>query len=943
MASYDVFLSYNNKDRADVEQIARRLAAKGLKVWYDQWELVPGELLQEGILRGVEAGNTVVVFLGPEGLGNWENAEMLVALDKCFRDSSRRIFLLLLPGAPNPETVHVSEFICQFVWVDFRADLNSAEAFRRLVSGIEGKPPGHSNVKRLPKTGELSGPGPLPPGSRVPFLRNAVFTGREGDLKALARVLLHTSQKSGAPVTQAITCMIGIGKTELAVEFCYRYGRYFQGVHWINAQEQGIEAEIAACGAKMELPYWPEATSEQAQVTLRFWQKNGPRLLILDCVEGPELLRKWLPVLSEFRLLVTTRHHDWPLDLGLQTHPLNLLSLSEGLTLLRKLAPRLEQTPDAKLEDVVEQLGNLPLVLDLAGRYLNVCKSLTPQDYLRELEDAGGVLKHTSLLDWAEDKNPTNHETNLKAAFLLIWQKLQINDEKSVDVAARKIFLVCGYCAPNMSIPNKIIYDIVEGNKRLADRALKRLCDLGLLDEGPVMHPLLAEFARDQDSGKKSLKALVNVLAKLSYSANKTGQPASFVPLCPHVEATARYANNAKDGFHKRTALDDLWGNLGTHYRIVAEFEKAKDADHAALTIDEEIYGSIDTRTALRLNNLGRILQVVGDLGGAKEHYKHALTIDEAALGPEHPTVALRLNNLGMLMKDLGDLKGAKEKIEQALAIDEKASGSTHPNVARDVNNLGWILKDMYDLQGALDAFERARAIDEATFGPNHPNVARDIISIGWVLKDCGKFKEALEAFEHACNIDKMTFGPHHPDVARDINNIGWALRELGRFAEALDTFEHARAIDEEVYGSNHPAVAKDINNIGVVLKDLGKLQEAQETFMSVLALYEKVYHPNHPEVATVVNHIGVLMKGNGKLEEAKQHFERALDIDEKVFGSDHLAFARDIHNLGLVLKDLGDVERGEQLVERARGIHEKSLPVDHPLILAVHENLEIF
>ena len=41
----------------------------------------------------------------------------------------------------------------------------------------------------------------------------------------------------------AATGIGGIGKSQLAVEFCHRYGRFFQGVHWIQAN-QDILAEV---------------------------------------------------------------------------------------------------------------------------------------------------------------------------------------------------------------------------------------------------------------------------------------------------------------------------------------------------------------------------------------------------------------------------------------------------------------------------------------------------------------------------------------------------------------------------------------------------------------------------------------------------------------------------------------------------------------------------
>ncbi len=101
---------------------------------------------------------------------------------------------------------------------------------------------------RVPDPGQVPEPGRLPPGSRLPFDRNALFTGRSEPLLDLARGLLH-GQVASALITQAIQGMGGIGKTQLAVEFAYRYGRFFHGVHWLNCAVPGaISAEIAVCG-----------------------------------------------------------------------------------------------------------------------------------------------------------------------------------------------------------------------------------------------------------------------------------------------------------------------------------------------------------------------------------------------------------------------------------------------------------------------------------------------------------------------------------------------------------------------------------------------------------------------------------------------------------------------------------------------------------------------
>ena len=47
-ATYDVFLSHNNADKAAVEALARRLEDEaGLRPFLDRWHLIPGDPWQE--------------------------------------------------------------------------------------------------------------------------------------------------------------------------------------------------------------------------------------------------------------------------------------------------------------------------------------------------------------------------------------------------------------------------------------------------------------------------------------------------------------------------------------------------------------------------------------------------------------------------------------------------------------------------------------------------------------------------------------------------------------------------------------------------------------------------------------------------------------------------------------------------------------------------------
>lgn len=84
------------------------------------------------------------MFLGPSGVSSWHNEELRVALDRRARDRTRRfrVIPVLLPGADPADPATLPRFLGRMTWVDFRRGLDDAEAFRRLIAGIRGVPPG---------------------------------------------------------------------------------------------------------------------------------------------------------------------------------------------------------------------------------------------------------------------------------------------------------------------------------------------------------------------------------------------------------------------------------------------------------------------------------------------------------------------------------------------------------------------------------------------------------------------------------------------------------------------------------------------------------------------------------------------------------------------------------------------------------------------------------
>lgn len=206
---YDAFLSYNSKDRDIVEAIAVRLADQGVRIFLDQWCLIPGDPWQEEIEAALDRSATSIVFLGPHGPSPWAHVEMRAALE--LRNSARmlRVIPTLLPGSNERSSERLPLFLRAFTWVDYTKGLQDERAFDALMAGIYGHSPGPPSTER-----KVSASGTLGTFFADSLLPVSQFQERP-ELEVM-RLFWIDQQHSG------VLSLIGIGgsgKTALACRF----------------------------------------------------------------------------------------------------------------------------------------------------------------------------------------------------------------------------------------------------------------------------------------------------------------------------------------------------------------------------------------------------------------------------------------------------------------------------------------------------------------------------------------------------------------------------------------------------------------------------------------------------------------------------------------------------------------------------------------------------
>src|SRR6266568_4717210 len=117
----------------------------------------------------------------------------------------------------------------------------------------------------------------------IPYRRNPSFTGRENLLKHLHETLT-TTKATALTQPQAITGLGGIGKTQTAVEYAYRYCDEYRFVLWVSAATRDtLISDFVTLADLLHLPEKEEQNQNIVVAAIKRWlESHKAWLFILD-------------------------------------------------------------------------------------------------------------------------------------------------------------------------------------------------------------------------------------------------------------------------------------------------------------------------------------------------------------------------------------------------------------------------------------------------------------------------------------------------------------------------------------------------------------------------------------------------------------------------------------------------------------------------------------
>ena len=300
--------------------------------------------------------------------------------------------------------------------------------------------------------------------------------------------------------------MGGIGKTELAGQYALRCWRavYPGGICWLQARQGDLATQIINDYGRIKLKLNPdESLTEEQQVAYCWenWTFPGDVLVIFDDVTSYQAIAPFLPPSTpRFKQIVTTRLQE--IAQKFEKLELPVLSEKAALELIESFCGKSRVEAElTQAQTICQEMGYLPLALELIGQYLAHKPDLTLAEMQQRLQSKG--LEQKAL------RQPTTGATELrglKAAFQLSWEEL---NQEAMKLA---YFLSLFTLAP---IPWTLVERcLVEADREeledLRDDYLVRLSLLQRRNQGVYgLHELLRQYFQDKSeeiAGEESLK-----------------------------------------------------------------------------------------------------------------------------------------------------------------------------------------------------------------------------------------------------------------------------------------------------------------------------------------------------------------------------------------------------------------------------------------------------
>jgi len=678
--------------------------------------------------------------------------------------------------------------------------------------GSQGRAAGR-DAQEMPESDPL----PLPHDSRIgtiPITRNVFFIGREKQL-ALLHERLSTARTAALTQAQALYGLGGIGKTQTAAEYAFRYSDEYANIFWIRAAtRETLAADFVTLAELLELPGKEKQDQPRMIAAVKRWLAAYEGwLLILDNADDLRLAQEFLPTSHKGYILFTTRAQaSGAIAASIEVEQLtpreSVLLLLRRAKLLDKDAPldHAQATDRTTAERIVQEMDGLPLALVQAGAYIEET-GCSLEDYL-DLYAA----HRKDLLAWRSHLALDYPET-VATTWALSFQQVE-----QANPAAADLLRLCAFLAPDI-IPEALL---TRGAAALDAALAAAVADPFKLNEALEVLRRYSLVRRDASTHTLSIHRLVQSVFKDSMDqeiqrlwaertvrvvnaafpdAKDFGAGANNQDYLPHVQECAAHITQYHLYFPEAARL--LY-QAGAFLYFHGFYPQSQPLQRQALAIRRQAPVPDYPAIAESLNMLAMLFRIQGDDEQAEDCHRQALTIREKTLGPNHPATAISLNNLSVLYRNQGKYEQAEPLLQRALNIQEQALGYAHPKTLTTFINLASLYLEQRKYELAEQLLQQTLATGERVLKPDDPIIAQILNLLAKLFYEQGNYARAETLWQRSLAIIEKALGPEHPITAARLNDLAKLYVAQGRYTQAQSPSQRAFNISERILGPDH-------------------------------------------------------------------------------------------------------------------------------------------
>jgi tetratricopeptide (TPR) repeat protein/transcriptional regulator with XRE-family HTH domain len=724
---------------------------------------------------------------------------------------------------------------------------------------------------------------PAPVSWNVSFPRHPFFTGREEILQTV-HALLTSSQSVALTQAVALSGLGGIGKTQGAIEYAYRYGKHYRAIFFLAAEtDESLQASLQQIANQLQLPERQEAPPSQLIAAVQRWlATHRGWLLIADNVEDLDRLQPILPGAQQGALLLTTRS----LMLGPLAHVLELPAMSsqEGVALLLRRArcvqasapgnALLDQRDTDAAVEVVHLLERLPLALDQAGAYIEET-GCSVQEYLQRYHDQRKrMLARRGLY-------AGTHPDSVTATLLLSLEQVERRHQAATDLLRLAAFL-----APE-AIPEELL---MKGAQMLGpvlcgaltdpyhfDQALAALRSASLVTRHSQVqmlsvHRLVQAVLQDQMESverQRWCERAMQTLNLVPLSPDSAAQIEHGERYLPHIQACLAAVSEKQIEVNQLQAAD-LCYKAGVYQESRGRYQQASVLLAQALAFREQMLGLDHPDLVPTISSLALSFQEKGDYGLAETLYQRALQMREAnPREATNPSMADILSDLALCYWRQGNYEQSELLYLRALPLLEQEQGQESGAVGIWCNNLALLYREMGRYEQAHTLFLQALPLYERFVGPEHPNTAVLLTNLGNLYRALGKYEEAEPLYLRALAIFEELAEPEHRYLSYSYQGLGHLYLCQGKSEQAEHSFRRALRLRERMLGEAHPDTAASLQGLGLVHARRGDYEQAVLFYQQAFPRFQQALGTRHLRTKKIGQEYAEVLCALGRQQEA--------------------------------------------------------------------------